>query len=305
MMTDKSIATEGNGGSSIMGDNAMDLTESTIVVDDNESPAPVIPALEYGEASFPSSEELRDSSTSRRTSRHSIWPGATSTRDTTATTNNIHHKTSRRRIWAALIVIAVIVLLVITPAVIVRNNQNDTNNEVLSNEDRPRPTYDDIVTFVVGQNISSESDVTNLRSSQSRAIYWLMNDDPANVPVPVPSDSTTYDGYMYMVRYVMALNYFAFQGSNWVADLNFMSEKDVCNWNQDVVVDDKVQNLGLLCATIDTAGKYDSLPILLHLGMCSCVGDQFPPYIIVIFALTLVKRITDFPILSSLLYSPS
>jgi hypothetical protein len=268
MMNDQSFDTRptvnGSTGSS-MNDKPMDTTEMTFMDDENPT-APTIPALEYGEVSFPSSEQLRDASTSR-TGRRSVWSGSASNKNTTNTTvdNNRYTRPNRRHICVVLMVVVVIVLLlVVTPVVVVRNHPNTSN-----------PNYDDVLAFIIGQRISLASDFDNIFTPQSQAMYWLVNEDPAKIPVPLTSNITTYEGYMYMVRYVMAVNYFSFSGYNWMADLSFLSEKDVCNWNDEIYVDNIVKKFGLLCATTGEEGNYQSLPIMLRLGTfvlyCLCI----------------------------------
>jgi Leucine-rich repeat (LRR) protein len=47
------------------------------------------------------------------------------------------------------------------------------------------------------------------------------------------------DGYFYMFRYVMALNFFALGGPDWFLDHKFLSVENVCRWN--------TANGGVLC----------------------------------------------------------
>ena len=146
------------------------------------------------------------------------------------------------RLYALLAAVVVLVFFVIIPAVVVSKNKNNK-----SLQDRPRPTFDEIAEYIIDQGISTVSDVWGPETPQYQAAMWLMQDDPANVPVPTTSDISTYDGYRYMTRYVMAVNYFAFNGSNWDVDLNWMTESDVCNWNEDVVINGIPEKIGLFC----------------------------------------------------------
>ena len=216
--------------------NPMDTTESTIVVN-----------LESAEASFPSPEEIRTSSTSRSNGHPAIWSGGSPGRHGDAQQKDseraIKSSTrSHRRMITVFVVMALIVLLVIIPATVVsRNNQNAASANT--------PYYDDIVNFLVDNQISSVPDMNDPNSPQARAIEWLTEQDPANVPVPIASSvDGSYEAYMYMVRYVMAVNYFALGGTNWTNDLQFLMLDDVCDWNADVTTEDIFDRMGVFCA---------------------------------------------------------
>jgi hypothetical protein len=236
-----------------------DMTEATINVDlDGEFPVGV------GEASFPAAEEIRSSSTSRN--RSSIWPGAS--------TGTMYNKKKKRYLWTILIALPLVVLLIIVPAVVVSNNKKSSSSDKSNVEaqSRPRPAYDDVVNFIVTNQISSESAFDDSASPQSQAATWLSQTDGANLPVP-DSDLLKYDAYMYMVRYVMAVNYYSLGGPNWKVQHNWLTNMDVCDWNDLVVVDSSVHRLGLRCARYVEGDERVYLPYQLFLGkfyLCGC-----------------------------------
>lgn len=270
------LDTEVNG--SRIGDGTLDVTESTTGRDDDyddyESPS----IVENASASFPSPEELRSSRTSR--SGSSIWKGASSPKNgsITATTDRNNKKKSWR-LYAILIAIVVLVFLVIVPAVVVSNNNKEEKNQASASdenaddnaEDRPRPTFAEIIEFVIAQNISSEIDVLTPDTPQYKAALWLMQDDPANIAVPTNSDINEYDGYRYMTRYVMAVNYFAFNGTNWEVDINWMTGEDICDWNKQLVINGDVDEIGLFCFNTGVQTEEGTvikrIPSSLQLGM--------------------------------------
>ena len=236
--------------------------------DDYESPA--VSVLESAEASFPAPEELRNSHTSR--SSRSIWKGASSSRNggTVTSTTLTDRKNNKNvcRLYALLAAVVVLVFFVIIPAVVVSKNKNNK-----SLQDRPRPTFDEIAEYIIDQGISTVSDVWGPETPQYQAAMWLMQDDPANVPVPTTSDISTYDGYRYMTRYVMAVNYFAFNGSNWDDDLNWMTDLDVCDWNDQFLINNRYRDIGLVCLKIaeeeeDGTVTIKRYPNELNLSMC-------------------------------------
>ena len=59
------------------------------------------------------------------------------------------------------------------------------------------------------------------------------------------------DGVRFVSRYVSALLYFALDGPNWASQLNFLSEKEICDWNQIYVADGQVEGrffrIGIAC----------------------------------------------------------
>lgn len=267
MMNDHSVLdTEVNGR--IIGDTTDDLTDSTLFenVDNYESPS----VVESGEASFPAPEELRSSRTSR--SNRSIWKGSSSPKNSATTTKK------PCRLYALLVAIVVLVCIVIIPAVVVSNKNQKTKeasalNDVDEDEDaenRPRPTLSDIVNYIVNQGISTETDILTADTPQYKAAMWLMRDDPANVPVPTMFDISTYEGYRYMTRYIMAVNYFAFDGENWEVDLGWMTGSDVCDWNRPVYISGTAGKFGLRCpntGSADENGTIKRYPTSLVLSM--------------------------------------
>ncbi len=89
----------------------------------------------------------------------------------------------------------------------------------------PRPEYSSVVEYLNSHNISSYEELTTVGSPQHLAAQWLAESDPARLPVPDTED------YLYVTRYVMALNYFALDGEGWTMDVNFLTAEHVCDWN--------------------------------------------------------------------------
>ena len=62
---------------------------------------------------------------------------------------------------------------------------------------------------------------------QYQAFNWIANDDTANLsPTDTPEETIKN-------RYVAALLYYAFGGTGWKEQYNFLSEGNICTWNQD------------------------------------------------------------------------
>lgn len=146
----------------------------------------------------------------------------------------------------------------------------DEDEEVWEDDRIPKSTveeenaFDELVTYLVNENVSSSNDLYSVGSPQNLAAQWLTIDDDANLPLPTDSISDSQEAYLYMFRYVMAVNYFAFRGDNWVSRMNFLSESSVCTWNRiSLGLDgpDVVYEQGGVRCDVDTG-----LPITLDMG---------------------------------------
>jgi hypothetical protein len=73
-------------------------------------------------------------------------------------------------------------------------------------------------------------------SPQYQALNWIANEDPANVVVGLNATETIKQ------RYVAAVLYFALGGEGWANQYNFLTEDDICLWNQNDVS-------GIICSS--------------------------------------------------------
>ena len=92
-------------------------------------------------------------------------------------------------------------------------------NEYLSNEER-HEKFTELLLPVVGSTVMDET------SPEYRAVQWMAEKDPARMPVHSHIDLITQ-------RFALADLFESTQGSNWQNSHNFMSDKDVCDWNLD------------------------------------------------------------------------
>jgi hypothetical protein len=71
-------------------------------------------------------------------------------------------------------------------------------------------------------------------SPQGQALDWLIADQTSDLTIPLLSDDRL------MVRYALAVFYFALNGSNWIVQANFLSSADhECDWT--------IVNIGVAC----------------------------------------------------------
>ncbi|KAL3941574.1 MAG: hypothetical protein SGARI_000555, partial [Bacillariaceae sp.] len=61
-------------------------------------------------------------------------------------------------------------------------------------------------------------------TSENKALRWLSDEDPLQMPVTVTLEEL-------LERFIMANFYFATNGSKWKEQYNFLSGSDVCDWN--------------------------------------------------------------------------
>ena len=67
----------------------------------------------------------------------------------------------------------------------------------------------------------------NERSPQSRALRWILDRDPLEVPVP----TNAVQSAKIAQRFALAVLYFATRGNSWTLSHNFLTGVDECDWN--------------------------------------------------------------------------
>lgn len=165
---------------------------------------------------------------------------------------------NRNRMWLLIGVAVFIALLVIIVPVAVVSKKNDSE----SNEPR-KTTYDEVVQFLTQGQISALSDIDQPGRPQNTAARWIANTDGANLPLPDAVDSA--EGIRYVVRYVMAVNYFAMDGPNWRFDHQFLSKHDICFWHDSRTVN------GVFCELFSVDPR--QMPRYVHLDEMFLKGE--------------------------------
>jgi hypothetical protein len=82
--------------------------------------------------------------------------------------------------------------------------------------------------------------LSDQNSAQFKALDWIANVDRANLSVDATLDETI------KTRYVAATLYYALGGRTWAAQYNFLSEGDICRWNQ---ADTYGLKYGIICGS--------------------------------------------------------
>lgn len=80
--------------------------------------------------------------------------------------------------------------------------------------------FQSVLESVLGEKLMDEN------APQFKALKWIANEDSANITVGVTPDETI------KTRYIAAVLYYALGGEEWNNQYNFLSEGDVCTWNQ-------------------------------------------------------------------------
>jgi hypothetical protein len=131
------------------------------------------------------------------------------------------------------------------------DNNNDNNNKSDVSAVNRSASTSDVIRYLVDQGISTEEDLRT-GTPQFRAAAWLATEDEANLAVPIAYSKDDTEGYLYMCRYVMALNYFAMGGhTHWRFQLGFLGKRSVCGWQGEALVNTGFIRSGVFCG--DTA----------------------------------------------------
>jgi hypothetical protein len=169
----------------------------------------------------------------------------------------------KKLIFILLAVFLLVAVVVIVPVVVV--NQKNKDGETTTAAAVSPPTYEELVWFLVKQQISSERFLADPESPQALAARWMTERDGARLRLPGP-DLSLYESYMYMFRYVMAVNYYALDGPQWEQQHGFLTDVDVCEWNERVVVSTEVSLLGVRCQVVGIGDNQVHVPYLLYLS---------------------------------------
>lgn len=74
--------------------------------------------------------------------------------------------------------------------------------------------------------VSDPSEFNDLYTPRRRAARWMAEEDPMQMTIP----QSVSEGKEFVERYVAALIYFTMNGPLWDVQLDFLSEKHICEW---------------------------------------------------------------------------
>jgi Leucine-rich repeat (LRR) protein len=159
----------------------------------------------------------------------------------------------RCALGATLFVLVVVILSISIP---VGKNNNNSSQPALPLADGPRnATTAEVIEYLVVNNVSDKKSLqANASSPQFQAAFWIAELDKANLRVPTTGvlEKNNEEAYMYIFRYVMALNFFAMGGADhWETKEIWMSGRSVCFWQYLLLVTDglkpQFENRGIFC----------------------------------------------------------
>ena len=130
------------------------------------------------------------------------------------------------------------------------DNSDSSNGSPLNNDS---PYFQAITQYFTEEGVTSEETFASNDSPQRRAAYWLAETDTFYDDSFIPETNITEnEGYIFLSRYVMAVNYFALGGGNWNPDLNFLSADHICSWNNN----EPGLELGIFCDNVDEIPRW-------------------------------------------------
>ena len=222
------------------------------------------PSMDLSEASasFPTVEELQ------QVVRSSTLPA------------NASERKPRRRCTLLLVALCLIVVglcvgLGVGLAVKRQDGSSSSSNKQVGNvvgeEDTPGLAelvkFEQVVQYLVAEQVSDEVTLLTTSSPQHKAAMWIAGEDGANLDVPTGlSSQNNREAYLYITRYIMAVNYFALNGPNWHYQLQFMTDNDICDWNEPSLGIEGA-NFGLEIGGVTCSGE-TGLPIAVDFGAC-------------------------------------
>ena len=158
--------------------------------------------------------------------------------------------TLRRRLcFGALVLCAVLLVVGTSVSAMTASTKQTVVADMKPTTTAERATIFDIKQFLIRHEISDKYDLHAKDSPQHLASHWLANHDEAALPIPSnESIDDSPEAYLFMTRYIMALNYFATGGDeHWKHSLGFLSRAGVCDWWDTITSGGNKYPTGLMC----------------------------------------------------------
>eukprot|EP00956_Cyclotella_meneghiniana_P043208 scaffold258008_cov103-Cyclotella_meneghiniana.AAC.2 len=91
--------------------------------------------------------------------------------------------------------------------------------------------YKSLRTLLVSQGITPEEEFDYPATPQAQALNWMAYQD-LHPGLPFGFGHDEYAAKKLIQRYALAVTYYATNGPGWYNQINFLSEKDECEWNE-------------------------------------------------------------------------
>jgi len=139
---------------------------------------------------------------------------------------NEEQRKKKRICLIAIGVLAIIAAIAVGVGVAVSNKNTDPPSAPTSSpQPQPGPNPKTQVFQELLEPLSGDV-LNDVDSPQFKALSWIANDDLASTTVGSTPDETI------KARYVAAVIYYALGGQEWPEKYSFLSEGDICTWNQ-------------------------------------------------------------------------
>ena len=128
--------------------------------------------------------------------------------------------------------------------------------------------YEEALHFIENLQLSTPAQLADATTPQHMALSWIANKD--KMKMDIPNGVTAPNSHEFVQRYILAVMYYALDGSNWVFDCSFLSSKSECEWNNGINADGTHQyKFGASCGPKGTVTelfmrKFSFLYVTLH-----------------------------------------
>lgn len=95
--------------------------------------------------------------------------------------------------------------------------------------------YEEALHFIENLQLSTPAQLADATTPQHMALSWIANKD--KMKMDIPNGVTAPNSHEFVQRYILAVMYYALDGSNWVFDCSFLSSKSECEWNNGINAD--------------------------------------------------------------------
>ena len=152
-------------------------------------------------------------------------------------------KGGRKNLYLAILLGITVIAVVIGAGVAAKKAKGTTG----INRSQPRKsTIEETTAYLVANGVSEKSNLATNTTAQYKAAKWLSEQDGMNLKVPDVSLDDP-EGYSYLSRYVLALNYFALDGENWNFQFSWLEPVSICQWAGILQVGMKFFQAGTVC----------------------------------------------------------
>ena len=219
-----------------------------------------------GESSLPHVEELKATTKGYRHNNSNRNSNSSNSNNSGSKFRKALRGGRRKLYVAGTVLLLVVLILLISIPTSKRKNRNSSNNDNSNNDNSGKgndnsgngsisfagrnATKEDVFQFLKDQEIYQDIAFfeQTVKTPQHRAVAWLAREDKANLKVPTKKDDAAKI-YRYLVRYVMAVNFYALGGPDrpWRNKLNFLAPTSVCTWQGPVIYGTKFTTVGVFC----------------------------------------------------------